>query len=203
MGAYDDGTRAAYYPDEILSIAVSPLALIDSYNGSAYKLGFSLRPSRSLRLTADAGGYVPGLSSSVSDFDNLSGYHFRSSFGLTSASNASGHAFGLSYQYKRQDFTYEGKTVPSPIDYVGAVSKYAHSYNLYYARDLRLGLRFFLEFRAEAGVRYREIFNSHNDLVSDTEGWRDSWFSGRITNQKRLIPNFAITVRLNYSVWLR
>ena len=58
MGAYDHGNPDYYYPAEIFSISASPLALVDFYNGSAYKAGISFRPSREYRITADGGGYL-------------------------------------------------------------------------------------------------------------------------------------------------
>lgn len=199
-GAYDDGSRDYYSPNEILSISASPLALIDTYNGSAYKLGVSFRPVYWMRLSADAGGYLKQFSNTITLFDGMSGYHFRSSIGIPSGALDNDIGFGLSYYYKRQAFSYEGRTVTDPMDYIGNVTKFAHSYNAYISGDVELSSRFYIELRAEVGVRYREITNSHSHLVRDTDGWVDSWFSGRIINQKRFIPNFNISVRLNYSI---
>lgn len=200
--AYDDGSRDIYYPDEVLSVSVSPLALVDPYSGSAYKLGVTFRPIPKIRISADGGGYLPNFTQRITGFDNMNGYHFRTAIGVPSYATNSDIGYGVSYEYKRQDFTYNGRTLTNPTEYTGIVNKFAHSYNGFVSIDLCFGWRFYIELRAEIGLRYREITNSHSLLVEDTEGWAESRYSGRIMNQKQFMPNFGASIRLNYSLWL-
>lgn len=200
-GAYDDGSNS-YFPNEVFSLSVSPLALVDIYNGSAYKAGISFRPVSRMRITADAGGYVPSITEAISDFNEMRGYHFRASIGIPSGHTKHGFGYGLAYQYKKQEFSFQNRTLSIPQDYTAFVNKYAHSYNAYISGDLHFGWRWYLELRLEAGIRYREINNSQNDLIEDTEDWNNSLFNGRIINTKGILPNVSVSVRMNFTPWL-
>lgn len=199
QGAWDDGVREYNTPSERLSVAVSPLALLDVYSGSAYKAGISMRPFLWLRVTADAGGYLPAVTEVFTTFSNMKGYHFRGSIGWVDYFNQFG--LGLSYQYKKQDFNFTATSVSDSLEYTGHVSKFAHCFNVTGNINLPISQRLFVEIRADLGVRYRDIFNTQSDLVDNSYDWQDSWFSERIKNKQAFMPNIAVAVRLNYTLW--
>lgn len=200
VGAYNDGSRRYETTRENLSLSISPLALLDVYSGSAYKAGISIRPYSSIRITADAGGYLMGMAQRMSLWRNLKGYHFRGTVGLLGG-YMSEWSLGLEYQYKKQSFSYLD-SVPDQPEFTSYVDKFVHVGNVFLACQVEIMPRIYVEIRGALGVRYRDIFNTRSDAVSESVYWRDSMNQGRITNKQSLMPNVSLAVRLNYILWL-
>lgn len=201
-GAYDDGTKV-YYPYERFSISASPLALLQFYSGSAYKAGFSFRPDRKFRITADGGGFLRGMTSLLTPFDNMKGYHFRGTIGASEDFFPyTPIGFGVAYDHMRQNFNYNSRTKTDATDYTASVSKFSHLFNGYANLNLHFGWRFYVELRAEFGLGYYEVSNSHNELLNDSEGFESNWSRGRVEDRKEFNANIALNVRFNYSLWV-
>jgi len=196
---YDDGSDR-YYATERLSVSASPLALLDVYNGACYKAGFSFRPMNFLRVSADFGGYWPQLTEKIALWKGMKGFNFRTSAGLFLGSFTDLH-LGLEYQYKTQDFNYND-SIPNMPAFNGQVNKYVHVFNVYGSYDLFLSNRFYIEFRGGLGIRYRDIYNTHSDVLGESVFWWDSMNQGRITTQKSIMPNLNFAIRLNYTFWM-
>ena len=199
-GAYDYRTRNydQYDTTERIAIGISPLALLDTYNGSSYKGGISIKPIKSLRITADLGTYSPQLIRKLSFWDYLKGYNFRTSVGYYFFMMGD-LSLGLDYQYKKQNFNYTD-TVPNQPSFAAHVDKFVHVFNIYGSYDIDLAVNLYLEIRLNLGIRYREITNDQSDQLDDSVIWYDS-YSGRITQGKNFIPNINLAVRLNYVLW--
>jgi hypothetical protein len=190
--------RSEDLPRERLSLSISPLALVDTYSGSAYKAGITFCPSI-FRISADAGGYLPNLSQKISFWNDLKGYHFRTSVGLYPGRLNQWH-FGFEYQYKKQSFNYDD-SIPNMPEFNAEVRKFVHVGNIYMGYNAEITRSLYLEVRGGIGVRYRDIFNTRSDDVSNSVYWYDSMNQGRITNKQSLMPNLSLSVRLNYILW--
>ena len=197
-GAYNDGSRKAI-PSEILSISISPLSLLDMYNGSSYKAGLTIRPLRNVRLSADAGGYWKQFSNKLSFWQDLKGYNFRASAGIY-LGQLSPISLGVEYSYKSQEFNYND-SVPDLPGFTAHVNKFVHVFNVYGSFEQYFTNRFYIELRAGIGLRYRDIYNTHSDALSESINWWDSMTRGRITTMKKSMPNLNFAIRLNYILW--
>ena len=110
--------------------------------------------------------------------------------------------FGFAYDHMRQNFNYNSRTKTDGTDYTASVSKFSHLFNGFANVNLHFGWRFYVELRAEIGVGYYEVNNSHNELLNDSEGFESNWSKGRVENRKEFAPNIALNVRVNYSLWV-
>lgn len=197
--AYGNGDGEPAYFREVLSISVSPLALLDVYNGSSYKAGISIQPINALWFTADFGRYWSGFSSIMSPWDNVEGYNFRTSAGINWGT-MSPFGIGLEYEYKKASFTYFD-SLPDLPGFTASVNKFVHVFNIYGSYKVDLSQHFFLDLRVNLGVRYRDISNDHSDELNNSVFWWDSMNTGKLTNKQSLMPNLNFALRLNYVLW--
>ena len=201
QGAYAYRPRGfrKYEPSARIAIGVSPLALLDFYNGASYKGGISFKPVKILRFTADFGSYWPQLTKIITPWNDIQGYNFRASAGLY-LSYTGDISFGFEYQYKTQSFNYTD-SVPNQPSFVGNVNKLVHVFNLYVSYDWDLTRRVYVELRFNFGVRYRDITNDQSAQLENSVNWHDSLNQWRITQGKNFLANVNFAVRLNYVIW--
>lgn len=183
---------------EILSLSISPLAVIDVYNGSSYKAGISIQPFRPLRFTADFGSYFLRLGKNSLWF-NVKGYNFRASAGIN-LGYLSPFSVGLEYQYKKEAFNYND-SLPNEPGFTAKVNKFVHVFNAYLSYKVELTSRIYLELRGNLGLRYRNIHNTHSAELTNSVYWWDSMNTGRLTNKQSFMPNLNFAVRLNYILY--
>ncbi len=183
-----------------ISVNISPLCMLDAYNGSAYRLGLQIKPLKFISLGADAGSYFDFLSEKVSVFYNMKGYHVRFRMAYY-PKNIQNFSFGLEYQFKQQSFSYFDSTLTEPA-FEAFVNKKVYGYALFAAYDYHFSNRFYVDFQFGTGFRYREIFNTRSDVVGNTSlAWPwDSMNTGRVKNGHNYIPNFTLAARFSYSV---
>jgi len=183
-----------------ISVNVSPLCLLDLYNGSTYRFGVQFRPMKRLSVGGDGGGYIESISKSLTPFFNISGYHYRIRLSYF-PKNLSNFSFGLEYQYKQQKFSYLDST-ETESEFKADVSKKVYCYNLFASYDHNFTDRFFIDFQLGLGLRYRDIYNTRSDVVGSTSivfPW-DSMNTGRVTTGQNLLPNITLAVRVGYSL---
>lgn len=138
-----------------VSIQISPLALLDFYNGSSYRLGTQVNVSRTLALSADFGGYFRNFSY----LKNNKGFY--SYFAVKYALPKSSSWLSLSYSYKQQAFDYHDSYIQDPTTPITVhVQKYVNSISLNY--ETRVGQLFkdgYIDFFAGLGVRFRNVYS--------------------------------------------
>lgn len=185
-----------------LALSLSPCAMFDGYNGSAYKVGLSFKPFKNWRLSADGGSYLKGLSKTYAFLYDIKGLHLRTSVGYRS-SKTGRFNYGFAYNYRVQSFL-QNKIESGEILYTAEIDKKVHSINSFIGWDIYLGNSnsWYIEFRLEAGARSLHIRNSQNELIENPGFLVLRRFSRIHTNHSGVVPHAELAVRLNFLPWI-
>ncbi|MDR0803076.1 MAG: hypothetical protein LBE77_11080 [Fluviicola sp.] len=176
-----------------LAIQIAPLALIDFYNGSCYKIGTAVRLTHSLLFSADFGSYFKHFSGIKNNRGFLADFRFKYRF----PGKYSG--ISLSYFYKQQAFDYADFLKPSGTPIVVHTQKYINCFSVNFEQDIPFlkHERAYLTFFGGFGVRFRNAISSliskHQfDLLQEGGDSQSLYFV--------LIPGKNIWLNLNLGV---
>lgn len=145
-----------------VSIQVAPLALVDFYNGSTYKLGTEIRLSRNMYVSADFGGYF----SNFNGLKNMKGgnmdfrirYRFPNSYSSIS----------VGYFYKKQSFEYHDAYKEEPdVPITVYTRKQINCININYETRILDEEWGYISAFTGLGVRFRTVhssFETHHDF---------------------------------------
>lgn len=136
-----------------VSIQFSPLALLDFYNGSGYRLGTLVRVSKKVSVSADFGGYIRNFSY----LKNNKGFY--SYFAVKYALPKIPSWISLSYAYKQQSFEYHDTYIQDPNTPITVpVQKYVTCISLNYEiRACQLFKDGYIDLYGGLGVRFRNV----------------------------------------------
>ncbi len=136
-----------------LSLQLSPLALIDFYNGSSYRIGSQLILSKNIAVSADFGGYFKHFNY----LKNNKGFYSFAAFKYR-LPNSGESWLSFSYSYKQQRFDYHDSFVKDPnTPIVVKVQKYVHCFNLNYETNAILFRKSYINFYVGIGIRFRNV----------------------------------------------
>lgn len=140
-----------------VSIQIAPLALIDFYNGSNYKLGTEIRLSRNIYLSADLGGYFR-------DFNTLKNNKgFNADFRIKYQFPNSNSGISISYFYKKQSFEYHDYYIDKPEEPIVVYTrKTVNCINLNFEQKFPFlqNKRAYVALFAGLGIRFRNVHSS-------------------------------------------
>lgn len=151
-----------------VSLQIAPLALIDFYNGSSYKLGAEIRLSRRFYVSADFGGYFPNFNG----LKNMKGGNvdFRIKYRFPNSNSS----ISIQYFYKKQSFEYHDSYEEKPdVPVVVYTRKQVNCINVNYENkvfDRKWG---YINVFAGLGIRFRDVhssFETHHDFDKLVEG---------------------------------
>ncbi len=140
-----------------VALQISPLALIDFYNGSSYKLGTTIRLTKSFFFSADFGGYFRNFNV----YRNYKG--FNSDFRIRYQFPDSYSGISINYFYKQQSFDYpDHLTDPDNTPIIVHTKKYVNCINFNYEHWIPFlsNERAYLTIIVGAGVRFRNVHSS-------------------------------------------
>ncbi|MNV27067.1 hypothetical protein D3C71_1182040 [compost metagenome] len=145
-----------------VSLQIAPLALIDFYNASSYKLGTEIRLSRSIYVSADFGGYF----SNFNGLRNMRGGNvdFRIKYRFPNSNST----ISVNYFYKKQSFEYHDSYEEEPdVPIVVYTRKQVNCINVNYEHKVLDDKWGYINLFAGLGVRFREVhssFETHHDF---------------------------------------
>lgn len=182
-----------------VSIQIAPLALIDFYNGSAYKIGTEIRLSRNIYLSADFGGYFPhfnGLKNMKGgNMDFRIRYRFPNSYSSIS----------VSYFYKKQSFEYHDSYKEEPdVPVTVFTRKQINCINANYETRILDDKWGYISVFAGLGIRFRNVhssFETHHDFDRLVKGGdSQSLYFVLIPGQNTWL-NFNAGLRLGFYIF--
>nr|WP_294858435.1 hypothetical protein [uncultured Fluviicola sp.] len=151
---FEGNCKADSIPNKMhLSLQLSPLALIDFYNGSSYRLGSQLIITKNIAISADCGGYFKNFNylKNNKGFYGLLAFKYR-------LPNSPQSWISLSYSYKQQSFDYHDSFLQDPeTPIVVHVQKYVNCINLNYETNAILLRKSYINFFAGVGIRFRNV----------------------------------------------
>lgn len=146
-----------------LNIKLSPLSLIDVYNGGTYKLGLEYRFLPSISLGFEAGKFF----NNFTWLKNIKGVLLKSELRCYMPINYNGTFISFEYFYKEQSFMYTD-IVKATLEYSKefTVQKFVNCYNL------RIGKYFsnnhgFVEYSLGIGYRDKVIYSNITEYETD------------------------------------
>lgn len=145
-----------------VSLQIAPLALIDFYNGSTYKIGTEIRLSRNICISADLGGYFP----SFNGLKNMKGGNvdFRIKYRFPNSNSC----ISVNYFYKKQSFEYHDSYKEEPdVPITVYTRKQVNCINVNYENKILDDKWGYINVFAGLGVRFRNVrstFETHHDF---------------------------------------
>lgn len=194
---------AAQHKDNNIIVTLSPLALVDIYDGASLRLGTEIKLQDNLSFGIEGGYYLTYLKSTKI---NPNGYLLRPTFKYyLTTQNGSGRYIALQYQYKNQ--TYEMRD-SIEIDHTTFEKQYGmkrmvNSVVVNYGNLKNLGDHFLLEWYVGIGIRH---IRSHANLSNEEY---DAILTGeegdcpiqediiRLTGT-RIFPDFRIGIKIGF-----
>ena len=176
--------------------------MLDTYNGSSYRIGLQIRPINFVALSGEIGGFANGFSKLITPFYSIEGYQYRTQLKFYPKRKDQINC-GLEFQYRDQKFSYLDSTAMLP-SFEATVAKKTFAYNLFCGYDLYLTKRIFIGTQLSIGIRYRDIFNTRSDVIESGESYMWPWDSmntGRATTGQNFIPNFNIAARFSFALF--
>ncbi|WP_430402552.1 hypothetical protein [Fluviicola sp.] len=151
---FSSSSKADSIPNKMhLSLQLSPLALIDFYNGSSYRIGSQLVITENIAISADFGGYFKNFNY----LKNNKGFYSFVAFKYR-LPNSPQSWISLSYSYKQQSFNYHDSFEQDPnTPVVVHVQKYVNCLNLNYETNAILFRKSYINFFAGVGIRFRNV----------------------------------------------
>ncbi len=151
-----------------VSLQIAPLALIDFYNGSSYKLGTEIRLSRRFYVSVDFGGYFPNFNG----LKNMKGGNvdFRIKYRFPNSNSS----ISIQYFYKKQSFEYHDAYEEEPdVPIVVYTRKQVNCINVNYENKILDQKWGYINMFAGLGIRFRDVrssFETHHDFDKLVEG---------------------------------
>jgi Protein of unknown function (DUF3575) len=191
--------------DNNFSLKINPLALIDAYGSSSYRLGFESKLYHNITFSAEYGRYfgIKGLEIR----ENSKGYIFKPEIKwyLNKNNLATGNFVSLEYFYK--DIAFDWKDTIPTVNNPEEVKDYRISKNIY-GFTVKAGVlkvypsHFIFEWYFGLGVRVSNGYNSltmdeRNSIVANDENEIDR--AQKDTNY--VLPNFSLGFKLGYSFY--
>lgn len=180
-------------------IHLSPLSLVDFYNGSHLKSGLYFKFDRFVFMS-DFGAYSEQLTSKITLFESMNGIQTKQSFNWTLDRNGS-FFLGVHWLYKEQQFKLNDIT-NEDIHYQTLIRKTIQTYNLhlgyraFFGTNSQYSEHFGLWLEIGLGARHQTIQNTLNELTQDSKEWYDSMHLSSISTGKRWVPNADCSIRL-------
>lgn len=141
------------------NIRLSPLSLIDFYNGSSYKLGFEAKLFYATSIYADFGGYFK----TFNGYENFTGYNLDLGlkYYIKNKDINQGSYISINYFHKNQGFDYTDtalfKQAPEPAY---RIQKNINCVNLNFGYLHAFDNRLVLDVLGGLGIRYRNATSS-------------------------------------------
>ena len=194
---------SAQNKDNNVIVTLSPLALVDIYDGASLRLGTEIRLQDNLSFAIEGGYYLTYLKSTKI---NPNGYLLRPTFKYyLNKQNGSGRYIALQYQYKNQ--TYE-MLDSIEIDNTTFEKQYGmkrtvNSVVVNYGNLRNLGDNFLLEWYFGIGIRH---IRSHSNLSNEE-------YDGILTGEEgdcpiqediirltgtRIFPDFRVGIKIGF-----
>jgi hypothetical protein len=194
--AQSEQARSYIPPQEIFSVTFAPVALIDVYAGSSYRIGIRIRPTQDFLLSADYGTYFEKFSERFTFWEELEGQNFRCQ-PMVYPFEDKRYSLGIEYHYKEQHFCYHD-SIPDEPRFKAQVDKRIQSLHLIGAFDHFVSSRFFFNFQLGLGIRHQDTVNSHHYSLTDSVEWWDSMSAITIESANRYVPSFSGAFRLGF-----
>lgn len=140
-----------------LALQISPLALVDVYSGSNYKIGTTIRLTESFFFSADFGGYFKNFTM----FRNNKG--FVSDFRIRYQFPDSYSGISINYFYKQQAFDYHDSFKSNPgVPITVHTQKYINCLNVNYEHwfPFLINERAYFTLIVGAGIRFRNVIST-------------------------------------------
>lgn len=184
------------------SIRLSPLSLIDFYNGSSYKLGFEKKLFYATSIYGDFGGYFKNFNG----FENFTGYNLDLGlrYYISKKEINQGSYISINYFHKNQGFDYIDTALfkqTSETEY--RIQKKINCVNLNFGYVHVFKNRLVLDVIGGLGVRYRNATSSlpiqYFDQIIESTDSQSLYFILKPGNS--IWMNFNVRFKIAYRIF--
>jgi hypothetical protein len=191
--------------DNSIIITVSPLALVDFFDGASLRLGTEVKLHRNISVAVEGGHYLKYLKSTKI---NPSGYLVRPSVKYyLNKQNCTGKYISFEYQYKNQGYDFNDSIVMNTMRFEKqyTMKRIVNSAVFKYGSLRNLGKNYILEWHCGIGLRH---IRSHSNLTGQEENGILTGEAGDCPIQEdiirmtgtRIFPDFRAGIKIGYRI---
>jgi hypothetical protein len=191
--------------DNSIIINMSPLSLIDVFDGASLRAGGEVKLNRNISAAVEAGYYLTYLKATKI---NPQGFLIRPSVKYyLNKQTSSGKYVALEYQYKNQRYDFRDSIVLNATRFEKqyAMKRAVHSLVFKFGHLKNIGKNFILEWHCGVGIRH---IRSHSDLSKEEADGILTGEAGDCPMQEdfirltgtRIFPDFHGGIKIGYRI---
>lgn len=182
-------------------IKIAPLALIDIYSGSSYRIGTEFKLYKNFSLALEGGGYLKNYNG----MKDIKGYTFKTELKkyLKSKYENVGNYISLEYFYKRQSYNFSDSILIAPYYYKAYnVNKYITCLTIKYGVMAVSKSNFILDVFVGVGIRFKNVgCTLTEEEMKHRKDYNDSQSQPFMNGCDKVIyPNFDAGVKVGYRI---